>query len=55
MGPKQVTIKMDFLDQAGAVVASQSTTVTAKVGEQTKFSMTADGDKIVGYRYAPIP
>ncbi len=55
MAPKQVTIKMDFLDQAGAVVTSQSTTVTATAGEQTKFSLSADGDKIVGYRYAPIP
>jgi tetratricopeptide (TPR) repeat protein len=54
-GPKSVTIKMDFLDRAGAVVTSDSTKVTATMGEQTKFTMAADGDKIVGYRYAPIP
>jgi Tfp pilus assembly protein PilF len=55
LAPKEVTVKMDFLDRSGAVVSSQSATVTAKQGEQTPFKMTADGETIVGYRYAPIP
>ncbi len=55
MAPKDVMIRMDFLNRAGGVVSSDSAKVTAKQGEQTPFKITADGEAIVGYRYAPIP
>lgn len=51
---RAVTIKVDFLDRAGAVVSSDSATVTASAGEPTSFKLTADNAKIIGYKYAPV-
>ena len=58
-GPKpkerKVTLKVDFLDRAGAVVTSQSQEYTVKPDEPTNFDLSATDPKIIGYKYAPIP
>jgi tetratricopeptide (TPR) repeat protein len=53
--PRQVMVKMDFLDRGGAVVKSDSVSVTASAAEPTKFQLVVEDDKIVGYKYAKIP
>ncbi len=53
--PKQVTVKVDFLDRSGAVVASQSKELMVNATEKTPFALSVENAKIVGYRYAPIP
>ena len=52
--PRQVTIKIDFLDKDGKPVATQSADVTANADSPTNFSVVADNAAIVGYRYAKI-
>jgi hypothetical protein len=52
--PRHVTIKLDFLDRAGATVLSDSTVVMANAEETTHFKMVAKDAKIVGYKYAPV-
>jgi hypothetical protein len=58
-GPKPVartvTLKVDFLDRAGAVITSQSQQYNVKPDEPTNFELSASDPKIVGYKYAPIP
>ncbi|HUO51751.1 MAG TPA: hypothetical protein VMT93_04465 [Gemmatimonadaceae bacterium] len=51
--PRTVTVKVSFLDRSGAVVTTDSATVNAST-ENTKFKITVTGDKIIGYKYAPV-
>jgi len=51
-----VALKIDFLDQSGNVVASQTAQVpsVAPKGSQS-FTVNANKDGIVAFRYAPLP
>lgn len=51
---KNVTLKVDFLDAKGAVVNSQTTTVSVAPKEKKPFTVEGDGEAIAAYRYAPI-
>jgi hypothetical protein len=63
--PRDVTLKIEFLDRAGKVLTVKDSTGTAvpavtqtftvKPDEKTDFKFTVQDSKIVGYRYAPIP
>ena len=51
-----VALKIDFLDQTGNVVASQTAQLpsVAPKGSQS-FTVNANKDGIVAFRYAPLP
>jgi tetratricopeptide (TPR) repeat protein len=53
--PKTYQVKVEFLDKAGNVVATQETSVgpVAK-GETKSFSVSVDKGGIVAFRYAPL-
>jgi tetratricopeptide (TPR) repeat protein len=51
---KTVTLKVDFLDAKGAVVATQSTPLTLAPKEKKPFTLAGDGATIVAYKYDPI-
>ena len=53
--PRTYTLKFEFLDNTGKVVASQEATVgPVQPGESKTFSVTVEQPGIVAYRYAPI-
>ncbi|HEX6057939.1 MAG TPA: FxLYD domain-containing protein [Gemmatimonadaceae bacterium] len=52
---KSFTVKIEFLDKAGNVVATQEATVgPVKPQESAEFTVTAENDAIIAYRYAPL-
>jgi hypothetical protein len=51
---KNVTLKFDFLDAKGAVVNSQTTTVSVAPKEKKAFTVTGTGASIAAYKYDPI-
>ncbi|HVB30277.1 MAG TPA: FxLYD domain-containing protein [Gemmatimonadaceae bacterium] len=52
---KTFTLKVDFLDKDGKVVASQQTTVGPVSGQSTgQFSMTVTAPGITAFKYAPL-
>lgn len=51
---KNVTLKVDFLDAKGAVINSQTTTVSLAPKEKKPFSVTGAGASIAAYKYDPI-
>jgi tetratricopeptide (TPR) repeat protein len=52
--PKNVTLKLDFLDAKGTVVATQSTALSLAPKEKKSFTVAGDGATIVAYKYDPI-
>ncbi|HXY30149.1 MAG TPA: hypothetical protein VEI06_05525 [Gemmatimonadaceae bacterium] len=52
--PKSVTLKVDFIDGQGSVVATQSQPLQLAPKEKKDVSLQADGASIVGFKYAPI-
>jgi len=48
------TLKVEFLDKAGNVVATKETALTAAPKASVPFSVSADNEGIVAYRYAPL-
>jgi tetratricopeptide (TPR) repeat protein len=52
--PKNVTLKVDFLDAKGAVVTSQTATLSVAPKEKKPFSLTGAGEGIAAYKYDPI-
>ena len=51
---KNVTLKFDFLNAKGAVVNSQSTTLSLAPKEKKSFTVTGTGATIMAYKYDPI-
>jgi predicted Zn-dependent protease len=51
---KSVTLKIEFVDKAGSVVATQDVPLTLKAHAATPFSASGTGAGIVAFRYAPI-
>ncbi len=51
---KNVTLTVDFLDVYGAVINSQTTTVSLAPKEKKPFSVTGAGASIIAYKYHPI-
>jgi Flp pilus assembly protein TadD len=54
--PKTYALRVEFLDKAGAVVASRDVSVgPVKPGERANFSAAADARGVVGFRYTVAP
>ena len=52
---KSFTVKIEFLDKSGNVVATQEATVgPVAPQESAEFTVTAENDAIIAYRYAPL-
>jgi predicted Zn-dependent protease len=51
---KSVTLKLEFVDKGGNVVATQDVPLTLKAKTATPFSATGAGAGIVAFRYGPI-
>jgi tetratricopeptide (TPR) repeat protein len=52
--PTKTSLTVEFLDQAGKVVATQTAPLALGPKETKPFSLDADGASIVAYRYAEI-
>jgi hypothetical protein len=53
--PQTYTVKFDFLDQSGKVIASQTATVGPVAPGQTgRFNVSGSGAGIAAFRYAPL-
>jgi hypothetical protein len=52
--PKNDSIKVEFLDKSGNVVATQSAPLALGPKETKPFTVEADGSSIAAFRYAPI-
>jgi tetratricopeptide (TPR) repeat protein len=53
--PQKGTLKVQFLNESGAPVGTQSTDFALAPKEKKPFSVTADAAGAVAYRYDPIP
>ena len=53
--PQKGTLKVQFVNEAGAPVSTQTTEFSLAPKEKKPFSVTGDGAGIVAYRYEPIP
>ncbi|MGE5729402.1 MAG: tetratricopeptide repeat protein, partial [Gemmatimonas sp.] len=53
--PQKGTLKVQFLNETGSPVSTQSSDFTLAPKEKKPFSVTGDGAGIVAYRYDPIP
>jgi tetratricopeptide (TPR) repeat protein len=53
--PQKGTLKVQFVNDAGIPVSTQSTEFTLAPKEKKPFSVTGDGAAIVAYKYDPIP
>ena len=52
--PREVTLKFEFLDRSGTVVASQEAKVgSVAPGSASPFTVVVEQAGVVGYRYAP--
>lgn len=52
---KSFTVKIEFLDKAGNVVDTKEATVGPVAPQQSaEFTVTAENDTIIAYRYAPL-
>lgn len=52
---KSFPVKIEFLDKSGSVVATEEVNVGPVGAKQAaEFTVTAEGDGIVAYRYAPL-
>lgn len=52
--PKNVSLAVQFLDKSGTVVDTQTATLSLKPNASSEFTLTAEGDGIVAYRYEPV-
>ncbi|HZI40488.1 MAG TPA: FxLYD domain-containing protein, partial [Gemmatimonadaceae bacterium] len=49
------TVKVDFLDVSGKVIASQTANVgPVAAGQSGRFSVSAPGANVAAFRYAPL-
>ena len=53
--PQKGTLKVQFVNDAGTAVSTQTTDFTLAPKEKKPFSITGDGAGIVAYKYDPIP
>jgi len=53
--PQKGTLKVQFVNDAGIAVSTQSTEFSLAPKEKKPFSVTGEGAAIVGYKYDPIP
>jgi tetratricopeptide (TPR) repeat protein len=53
--PQKGTLKVQFLNESGSPVATQSTDFTLAPKEKKQFSVSGEGAGVVAYRYDPIP
>ncbi|HEU4643918.1 MAG TPA: hypothetical protein VFS44_15825 [Gemmatimonadaceae bacterium] len=51
---KSSTLTVQFLDKGGNVVATQSAPIKVDPKKTQDFTLTADGQNIVAFRYAPV-
>jgi len=51
---KSITLKIEFVDKSGNVVATQDVPLTVKAKSAAPFSAAATGAGIVAFRYGPI-
>jgi tetratricopeptide (TPR) repeat protein len=52
--PKNVSLAVQFLDKSGTVVDTQTATLSLKPSASSEFTLTANGEGIVAYRYEPV-
>lgn len=52
--PKDVTLAVQFLDQTGNVVDTQTASLSLKPNGSAPFNLTAKGAGIVAYKYEPV-
>ncbi len=53
--PQKGTLKVQFVNDAGIPVSTQTTDFTLAAKEKKPFTVTGDGAAIVAYKYDPIP
>ncbi len=53
--PQKGSLKLHFLNVSGAPVTTQSVDFSLAPKEKMPFSLSGEGDAIVGYKYDPIP
>ena len=53
--PQKGTLKVQFVNDAGIPVSTQTTDFALGPKEKKPFSVTGDGAAIVAYKYDPIP
>jgi len=53
--PQKGTLKVTFLNEAGAPVTTATTDFSLAPKEKKPFSVTGEGAGIVAYKYDPIP
>ncbi|MEO6211421.1 MAG: hypothetical protein ABIQ10_15035 [Gemmatimonadaceae bacterium] len=53
--PQKGTLKLQFVNLSGAPLSTQTVDFSLAPKEKMPFSLTGDGNGIVGYRYDPIP
>ncbi|MEP7065146.1 MAG: hypothetical protein ABI889_03860 [Gemmatimonadota bacterium] len=53
--PQKGTLKVQFVNEAGTAVSTQTTDFTLAPKEKKPFSVAGDGAGIVAYKYDPLP